>query len=1046
MSIQTAARKGSQPPRTLLELLGMTLKQVPKNLLRQIPFMVLISGFTWVFHTYLLVFINQGFDVTGASVWIKAALSGKGSPTGILFWTLMGGIASFGFNQLRQNGLGKTFKAIGSTPGWFARSLKGFSITRLPLLLSSLAVGFLVLAILNSPLYAIQFGLMLMGEWLAQGKGLLGIVLPLAWSDMQRLFRRRLAPAPFNVNWMALILVGFSISAFCGLIFPFWLLLCNMMLVVIVIVVLLATKTGRPTPRTTMLLLAMLLALGALATRLSGVVFADDGGWTEAGGTLGSWLSSEGAILAIGYGFFPSFGAGLGWLFGSALAGMLNFPAIFEPEIITEPKSSSAPDWVTDPEVIQAIDAWQKELDDANHEAEKYKKQWDEVKDSYDVNDPNYQKLKDQYTQYINYQNQRAEQAKNQIDQALNLEAQAQQEQRYKDAYDQHRDAEADFIDQQREKLETRDTDFDRSMDKMVADQKKEAAQLDQLQKIRNAALEHGVGNADEPGDVVGKASDLIDDILSGKDVSQDEIEKVAKVVRDRVSGSTQEQGEAYIPQDYLGGLIQLPSTMDEFAEGVLGSYRTAFTGVNPDGSISWPAMITRMGLAFGTEGLSEWGFTPVNMAYNSKDAIDRGASDKDALQGSINQAAFEILTGKAIGVGLTAVGKGAKIAAGVGRDLFKELFPATSKSAGKVISKIANKISKAFQGAPVPKPIPTAHLDSVNRMLKNALKSGDEKALLNLYKNGGMKDLAKLEELGHISPEAAKTLNKTLTKAANQAIDKGTENAINTFQKNTGVNIKKIYIGDSGSSAKGGPRSVLTDFDRTGVPEFEPKSLQDYAAKNGISPAEAERQLKKEFCDTHFNEVDQSLKDSGMPGGAADVDYKTYDGIGSNAGNSDAYSYGFTSQRQSLGGKTKVYVPDGKGGVKTYETSGEALVDADGLQKAHIEGALPDAPNRVVPDELPSVISQQAKSASKHSDVKSLAKGIKRTDAASRPLNIQNPDLDELSDIAHQINAKPQEVNSILEGYGTTAEEFVEQSREVINQVNDAASQMKFP
>jgi hypothetical protein len=509
----------------------------------------------------------------------------------------------------------------------------------------------------------------------------------------------------------------------------------------------------------------------------------------------------------------------------------------------------------------------------------------------------------------------------------------------------------------------------------------------------------------------------------------------VADVIKDRVSGKTAEQGEAYIPQDYLGGYIQLPSTMDEFMQGVVGSVRTGFTGVNPDGSTNWAAIGSRLAIGIGTAGTSEWVFTPVNMTYTAKDAIDRGAGDLEALRQTLERGAIDFLTGKAIQGGLGLAGKG-----------FKYVFPGTAKSLSEAAAKLAEKIGKGFKSSPTPKVIPMrSQLDQVNRMLKSALKTGDEKALLSLYENGGMKVLGKLEEMGHITPATAKQLNKTLTKAVNEAIDQGTERSINSFQKSTGVGVKRVYIGDSGSSAKGGPRSVTTDFDRTGVPEFEPKSLREYAAKNGMTPAQAERQLTKEFADTHFNEVDKSLKQNGMPGGADDVDYKTYNGIGSNAGNNDAYSYGFTTQRQSLGGKTKVYVPDGKGGVKSYQTSGEALVDADGLAKGRMDGNLGDNPNRIMPKELPGVISQQVKSAGKHNDVKSLAKGFGRTDAAAGPLNIQDAGLDKLRQVSKELNKNPQEVNRILHENGMTPGQYVEETRQVINDVYDQASKIVF-
>jgi hypothetical protein len=149
MGIRKAVKNPPRPPKSLLEFVWMMIKQMPMNLLRQIPWMILVSGFTWVFHTYVLVVINQGFDVSGASPWIKGILNAKSSPSGILFWTLMGGVASLGFGQLKQYGLSKSVTSIGTTPGWIAGSLKGFSLARLPLLFGSLAAGLLGLALVN---------------------------------------------------------------------------------------------------------------------------------------------------------------------------------------------------------------------------------------------------------------------------------------------------------------------------------------------------------------------------------------------------------------------------------------------------------------------------------------------------------------------------------------------------------------------------------------------------------------------------------------------------------------------------------------------------------------------------------------------------------------------------------------------------------------------------------------------------------------------------------------------------------------------------------
>jgi len=1040
MSVSQKAQAGPRPPQSLLELLGMLLKQAPRNFLRQLPWMVLVSLFTWVYHTFLLVYVNEGFDTSGSSVWIKTAVSGYRSPSGIVFWTAMGGIASLAFNQLKQNGLGKTVSSFASAPGWMAKSLRPFTSGALTPLLVSLAAGLLVLSFFaRGPLYAIQFGLLILGDWIAQGRGLLGMVIPLGWSDVQRLLKRGGNTAPFQASWMAWIVAGLSVSALLGIIFPTWFMLFSLVGTIGLMVLLLVTRSGKKPSRGTVVLLALLIASGWLAVHKGGVVLADDGGWQEAGGTFSSWIASEGAMKALGMGIPPSLGAALGWLFGSLFGGIMgiSFPGFAAPLAGVQPPSSSAPGWITDPEVSNAINAWQKHMDDALAEAEKYRQQWEEAKGSYDVNDPNYKNLKDQYDRYIDYQNQQAKQAQDQIDDLINTESRYQQEEKYRQAYEQHRAENGAWIDQQRQNLESRNTAFDREMDKLVGDNKEKAEQLKHLQSIRREATnrsqkaEGATGASDPLFDAAGrKADELIDKIMDGKNVTQQDIDRVGQVIKDRVMGRTKTQGE------------ETPtSNMDILSDTVTGSVRTAFTSTNPDGSTNLAAIFTRIGLGIGTAGTSEWVYTPVNMGYNAKDAIDRGASDSSALGQAVGQAAFEYLLGKGIQGGMWVTGKTLSL---IGKGL-KHVMPGTSRAVTGFVSNAADKISKFFKGAPAPKPIPTARLDSVNRALQSALKKGDEKAIMNLYKNGGMKDLSKLEQLGHITPAEAKQLNAILSKNVSQAIDKGTVNSIRTFEKNTGVKVNRVNIGDSGSSAKGGgTRSVKTDFDRTSVPEFDKKSVESFAARKGITPAEAERQLKKEFSKTHFNEVDQSLRDSGMPGGANDVDYKTYDGIGSGAGNSDAYSYGFTTQRQAVGGKTKVFVPDKAGGARSYETSGQALVDADGLQKIRTGGGIPGEPNKIVPKELPSVISQQAQSAASHNDVKSLAKALGRTEKAAQGLQINNPAMDNLSQLGKQLRDNPQKTNEILKGAGMTEKEFVEKARSAINEVNGAAGSLK--
>jgi hypothetical protein len=224
---------------------------------------------------------------------------------------------------------------------------------------------------------------------------------------------------------------------------------------------------------------------------------------------------------------------------------------------------------------------------------------------------------------------------------------------------------------------------------------------------------------------------------------------------------------------------------------------------------------------------------------------------------------------------------------------------------------------------------------------------------------------------------------------------------------------------------------------------------------------------LNEKFWETHNSEVNKAMKDSGMTGGAKDFDYKTYNGVGKpppapsggeGAAPADTYPYNYTAQRQMLGGKTTVYTPDkggikvtsdGKVEIKSYQTSGEALVDADALSKGRMTGGMPPAPGKVGYGELPDVIRMQLKSATEHADLKSVAKALDRASDSARRLNIHNPELDKLSELAASLKRGTQspEALNALKNANLTEAQFIEKTRSMLNQLDkaapDAAKQM---
>jgi len=322
------------------------------------------------------------------------------------------------------------------------------------------------------------------------------------------------------------------------------------------------------------------------------------------------------------------------------------------------------------------------------------------------------------------------------------------------------------------------------------------------------------------------------------------------------------------------------------------------------------------------------------------------------------------------------------------------------------------------------------AKAGDVSQALELARK-GDADAVLKLYQKGGMKDLAALERLGGISEEQAKSLNAALSQTVDRAVDRGTQETLHVWERgNSGVRLKEVLVGDSGSSAvKGKARSVLTDFDRTTVPVFDPDDVRQYAASRGITPAQAHQELTTRFKSIHEKAVGEAL-----PGGltAKDVDYKSYGGFGSKAGQSDAYPSGFATSRQATQGRTTVYP---SGGGRPHAASREAIVDQWDMEIARHGGPGPgEMGPRIAPQEFPGIAHEQVKAIAEKADPKSVAKAVDRVAymAQRSEVRVSGYSMDEsLARLAAEVKRNPRDAAGVLERAGVTPAEFAQRALE---------------
>jgi hypothetical protein len=333
------------------------------------------------------------------------------------------------------------------------------------------------------------------------------------------------------------------------------------------------------------------------------------------------------------------------------------------------------------------------------------------------------------------------------------------------------------------------------------------------------------------------------------------------------------------------------------------------------------------------------------------------------------------------------------------------------------------------LRGVPRPGPVPPSLLttQAALKQLTDPKRAVAAEHVLKFVNGGGMQKVAQLEALGHAPAGQVQSLVKVVTAEVDGAVTEGAKQAYGAWNRTagreSGVRVARVLVGDAGSSSSGALRSAATDADRTFWAVFEKNDLAAYAAKNGVSEAEAAMQLNKAFAGTADDSVQSALKLRNID--PAKVDYKTYSGFGRSAGPADTYPTGDALVRQAVGGRTTVVSQTAEGGLQAYRSSGQTLTD----EYLFATGNASAAP-RIATAELGPLAQRQVESIAAHTDVKSVAKALTRLAyvdgrsevGAAAGGRAMDPLLKAL---AQQVRSNPQEAANILRRAGLSEAEF---------------------
>lgn len=322
-----------EQPQTAMQLIGMILKKMPKQLLKTLPLILLLAIFSFLFNFWLMAYINDGFN---PDTWLSKNLI---PVTGMMFsavvlWGVVGAIITMFIGFLIRGGnIGKATAGIFKQPGMIIAGIQRGS-NRYNAALCFAVAGTLLVGDLLSGISGIMMGILLVtsvGAFITGRGGLLVRFLGMAAKDINgSIFKRSgmkmgdqevgviVSSCGISLIIMGLIRAMISLGVIQIMLNAVWMVLFILGLVLFF--------SNKPVPKAMIFVIVFIgswLTLNQLGIT---TVLADDGGRGEIGGTFWDYLNGQGAMEVILRCFPPAIAVMFGSLFGGisgAMAGSL---------------------------------------------------------------------------------------------------------------------------------------------------------------------------------------------------------------------------------------------------------------------------------------------------------------------------------------------------------------------------------------------------------------------------------------------------------------------------------------------------------------------------------------------------------------------------------------------------------------------------------------------------------------------------------------------------------------------------------------------------
>ncbi|MCX7842294.1 MAG: hypothetical protein N2489_04385 [Clostridia bacterium] len=306
---EAAPANSEKLPESFLELLKYILKKVPGVIMKRLPSMILTALVGLAIHTYMMVFINEGFNLSNN--WVSAFLNTRGQRIGpAILWTAIGIVFPFIFDKIRSGQLIPAIMRLIQIPGTLKATYDKSGKEGLPLVLIGAGSACIIGSRLGWPTNLI-LGTALLSGLGNMGRSILMLLITTAWTDIKKWLGDRIKnTGKIDMKAFTLVMSGASMAFIVAAILPFKLFIGLALLAAGIFL-----KYNNKQIKTAVFFLVSFSAYFFLIRK----VYADDGGWKEAGGSWGRWIRSQGAITAVLNGLIP----GLSLVAGTAISSII---------------------------------------------------------------------------------------------------------------------------------------------------------------------------------------------------------------------------------------------------------------------------------------------------------------------------------------------------------------------------------------------------------------------------------------------------------------------------------------------------------------------------------------------------------------------------------------------------------------------------------------------------------------------------------------------------------------------------------------------------